>query len=225
MSRNLLIAALVSILLHAGVAFSGYLFPAAGPAPAVEEEIPTIELDLPPPPEPEEPEPVEDLALADASGAESTADLAPPMLTDLPSATIDSPFVQTIQPPPPPGLERATGAIVLPAGPPRPAVSSGLANIFNLADLDKPLEPRVRPLPVYPFDMRRSGISGEVLVEFIVDTQGNVRDPRIIRSSHPGFEQAALDAVLKWKFRPGMKGGAPVNTRTRQLFPFKLEQR
>ncbi len=221
MSRNLLIAVLVSFLLHAGVAVSGYLVPEPAPAALDEEEMPTIALDLPPPPEPDEPEPVEDMIASDSPSSE-IADLAPPMQADIPSAVIDSPFVQQIQAPPPPGLNRPTGSIVIPTGPPRPAVSGGLTNIFNLADLDQRPEPRVRINPVYPFEMRRSGLRGEVLVEFIVDTQGNVRDPIIIRSSHPGFEQAAIDAVLKWKFRPGRKGGAPQNTRVRQPLTFNL---
>jgi periplasmic protein TonB len=221
MSRNLLIAVLVSLLLHAGVAVSGYLIPDAPEPAPIEEEMPTIALDLPPPPEPDEPDPVDDLVASDAPATE-LADLAPPMQADLPSAVIDSAFVQPIQAPPPPGLNRPTGSIVIPTGPPRPAASGGLTNIFNLADLDQRPEPRVRINPVYPFEMRRSGLRGEVLVEFIVDTQGNVRDPFVVRSSHPGFEQAALDAVLKWKFRPGRKGGAPQNTRVRQPLSFNL---
>lgn len=222
MSQNALIAALVSLLLHAGVAFSGYLFPEAAPEAPPEEAVPTIALDLPPPPEPEEPEVVENL-VSDEPAAD-VSELAPPMLADIPSAVIDSPFVQQMQAPPPPGLNRPAGAIVIPTGPPRPSAGSGLKNIFNLADLDEPLRATVRMNPQYPFEMRRSGLKGEVLVEFIVDTKGQVRDPFIVRSSHPGFEQAALDAVLKWKFKPGKKAGAPVNTRVRQPLAFSLSQ-
>ncbi len=222
MSRSLLVAALVSLLLHAGVAVSGYLFPSAPEAAPAEAEIPTIALDLPPPPEPDEPEPVEDFSSADAPLADAAASLAPPMQADLPSPVIESPFVQRFQPPPPPEIERSTGAAVIPAGPPRPAVAGGLRNILNLADLDQRPEPRVRISPVYPFDMRRSGLNGEVVVEFIVDTQGNVRDPVVVSSTHPGFEQAAIDAVSKWKFRPGRKAGAAQNTRVQQRVAFTL---
>jgi periplasmic protein TonB len=222
MSRNVLIAAVLSLLAHAGVAFSGYLFPEDASPPPAETEVPTIALDLPPPPEPDEPEIVENTT---SDTPADISELAPPMQNDLPSAVIDSPFVQQIQAPPPPGLNRPTGAaIVLPSGPPRPSAGSGLKNVFNLADLDEPPRATVRPLPAYPFEMRRSGLKGEVVVEFIVDTQGNVRDPFIVRSSHPGFEQAALDVVLKWKFKPGKKGGASQNTRVRQPLTFNLNQ-
>lgn len=220
MNRTLLVAAIVSVLLHAGVAFGGLLFKKAPAAARAKEETPVIELTMPPPPEPEEPEVVENVA-ADAPA--DLADLAPPMQADSPSAIIDSPFVQQMQAPPPPVSRPAGSAIVLPTAPPRASAGSGLKNIFNLRDLDKQIEVRVRPLPIYPFEMRRSGLKGEVVVEFIVDTQGDVRDPLVVSSTHPGFEQAALDAVSKWKFKPGQKGGVAVNTRVRQKFPFTLE--
>lgn len=222
MSRNLIIALIVSLLLHGGIALSSYLIPEPAETVVAEPEIPTIAIDLPPPPEPEEPEVVEDAVASDEPV--ELADIAPPMQNDVPSAVIDSPFVQQLQAPPPPGLNRPSGgAIVIPAAT-RPAVGGGkaLGNIFDLAALDQRPEARVRINPVYPFDMRRSGLRGEVIVGFIVDSDGNVRDPFIVRSSNPGFEQAAIDAVLKWKFRPGKKGGANVATRVNQPLTFSL---
>lgn len=221
MSRNALIAAILSLLFHAGVAFSGHFLKEKPAAPAADDTVPTIALDLPPPPEPEEPETVENVS---SDTPAEVADIAPPMQNDLPTAPIDAPFTQRPQPPAPPGISRPTGGpIPIPVGPPRTGSGgSGLGKIFDLGDLDQKPEPRVRPLPVYPFEMRRSGLKGEVIVRFIVDTQGNTRDAEIVRSSHPGFEQAALDAVLKWKFKPGKKAGAPQNTRVSQLLTFTL---
>jgi protein TonB len=219
MSRDLIIALIVSILLHGGAAASGFLFKKKE-AVVVVAETPTIALDLPPPPEPEEPEVVEDVS---SDQPAEIADLAPPMQTDMPSAVIDSPFVQQIQAPPPPGLNRPSGSIVIPTNT-RPSVASGkgLGNIFDLAQLDNKPEARVRIKPVYPFEMRRSGLKGEVVVGFIVDSTGEVRDPYVVRSSNPGFEEAAIQAVLKWKFKPGKKGGVAVNTRVAQPLSFSL---
>jgi len=223
MSRDLIIAIFVSLLLHGGTAFSGYLFkkPVAEKVVA-KAAVPTVELDLPPPPEPEKPEVVEEEMVADAPT--EVVDLAPPMQNDTPSATIDSPFVQQIQAPPPPGVTRPSGnAISIPTNT-RPAVASGKAmgQIFDLASLDQKPEPRVRTAPQYPFEMRRAGLSGDVLIEFIVDTNGEVKDPVIIKTSNSGFNDAAIQAVLKWKFKPGRKGGSAVNTRVRQPLPFNL---
>ncbi len=61
--------------------------------------------------------------------------------------------------------------------------------------------------------MRRAGITGDVNVGFIVDSDGNVRDAYPISSSHREFEVPAVQAVSKWKFRPGRRGGKAVNTR------------
>jgi protein TonB len=61
--------------------------------------------------------------------------------------------------------------------------------------------------------MRRNGIPGEVNVGFIVDVNGDVRDAYVINSTHREFEVPAVQAVSKWKFRPGRKNAHPVNTR------------
>lgn len=64
--------------------------------------------------------------------------------------------------------------------------------------------------PDYPYSLRVSGNRGEVLVDFIVDPHGDVVKADVSRSSHPDFEAPAVEAVLKWKFKPGMKAGHPV---------------
>ncbi len=221
MSRDYIIAIIVSILVHGGLAGSEYLFPKDVPVVVVDDEIPTIALESLPPPEPEEPEVVED-AVSDTPP--ELADIAPPMQNDVISAVIDSPFQQQIQAPPPPGLNRPTGSIVIPTST-RPAVSAGksFGAIFDLASLDQKPEARVRITPIYPFEMRRFGLKGEVTIGFIVDSNGDVRDPYIIKSSNPGFEEAAIQAVLKWKFKPGRKGGVAVNTRVAQPLTFNLQ--
>lgn len=219
MSRDLIIAILVSILIHGGAAVSGYFFKEK-PAPVAKaEEVPTIALELPPP-EPEEPEVVENTTEAPSE----VADLAPPMQTDVPSAVIDSPFVQQISAPPPPGLNRPTGIVIPTNTRPSVGAGAGLKNIFDLASLDKKPTPTFQPKPPYPFELKRSGIAGEVVVSFIVDSLGNVIDPYIVRSTNPAFEGAVLSTVVKWRFKPGQKGGAAVNTRNVQiLIPFSLK--
>jgi protein TonB len=71
--------------------------------------------------------------------------------------------------------------------------------------------------------MSRAGISGEVVVEFIISANGDVVDTRVIRSSHREFEVPAMQAVQKWKFKPGRKAGKNVSTRVSQLIEFNLE--
>jgi TonB family protein len=64
--------------------------------------------------------------------------------------------------------------------------------------------------PVYPYSLRLTGNRGEVVVDFIIDPQGNVVMANVSKSSHPDFEAPAVEAVLKWKFKPGLKNGRPV---------------
>jgi len=220
MKRDIIIGLLVSIGLHAGFIFGGDLFKSKPPAKAKAEEIPVVQLMEMPPVEPETPpEPVE----ATSEAASDISDLAPPSLNDSPSI-VESPFQQQIQPPPPPGLSRPTGVITIPPGRPGAGVGSGMANVFDLASLDQPPVPRVRVPPQYPFEMRRAGISGEVLVGFVVDANGDVRDAYVVRSTQREFEVEAIKAVMKWKFKPGKKGGSSVNTRMQLPLGFTLSK-
>jgi protein TonB len=222
--RNTIIAAICSLCFHAGLALSGKLMvpDPEDPSPAV-AQVPTIEIELPPAPEPEEPEMIESTDLPDIPS--DISDIAPPMQQDVPTATFDSPFVQTLQRVPPPSLGRPSLGNVIPTDTrPTVAPTSNIGNLFDLAVLDRRPVPTFQPAPQYPFEMRRAGIRGEVLVRFIVDSNGNVRDPIIIRSSNAAFEEPVIQAVLRWRFRPGQKGGVNVNTGNVQvLIPFTLE--
>lgn len=77
--------------------------------------------------------------------------------------------------------------------------------------------------PKYPFQMRLALLEGEVLIEFIIDTKGRVRNAQVIRSSNPWFERSALRAINRWKFKPGLKNGIPINTaRVQQMITFRI---
>ena len=78
--------------------------------------------------------------------------------------------------------------------------------------------------PIYPLDLRKAGTTGEVKVDFIVNTEGTVEDAYVVSSTNPGFENAALEAVRHWKFQPGMKYGHPVNAHMRVPIGFSLSE-
>src|SRR5690606_20720618 len=121
-------------------------------------EEPVIELLEMPPIEPDEPEVYEESEEASAE----PIDFAPPMQSDVPSVNIETPFVQKLQPPPPPGIDRPTGIITIPQSRPSGNIGKGMGNLFNLADLDQPPTATLQSNPIYPFEMRRAGITGEV---------------------------------------------------------------
>ncbi len=80
-----------------------------------------------------------------------------------------------------------------------------------------------RTPPVYPLAMRRSGLRGNVVVEFVVDIEGRVREPVVVRTLNPAFNEAALTAIRRWKFEPARSAGVPVNCKMQQPISFSLD--
>lgn len=74
----------------------------------------------------------------------------------------------------------------------------------------------VRPMPVktpppeYPSSMRREGMTGVVALRVVIDETGNVTDCSVAKSSNSAFEEPAMNAVKKWRFKPAEKAGAPI---------------
>jgi protein TonB len=217
MNKDLIIGIVVSLALHATF-LGAFNRKAPPPAKVVQEEEAVVQFEMPPLDEEPE-EKVEDLTEEVVENI-----MAPPSLVDLPSVvTVDS-FTQPIQPPPPPGFTAAKGAITIPVTKPGANFGKGISNLFNIGDLDQQPVARVRQAPAYPYDMRRAGINGTVVVEFIINTDGDVIQTQIVRSSHREFEMPALQAVQKWKFKPGRKGGRVVNVRASQLLEFNATE-
>lgn len=78
---------------------------------------------------------------------------------------------------------------------------------FTPKQVDK--RPRVlRPVnPIYPHQATVNGIEGRVVLRFIVDENGKVLDPVVVKAEPEGvFEEAALAAIVKYKFIPATIG-------------------
>jgi len=75
----------------------------------------------------------------------------------------------------------------------------------------------------YPRAMLNSRLRGEVLLEFVVDKNGLVKNPVVKQSNNPGFDEAAIEALTKWKFEPGSVGGEPVNAKMQLPIIFEFE--
>ncbi len=216
---HLLIGFALSIVLHVGFIYSSEIF--APPAKVVEKKVVKkqyLETQIV---KEEEPEEVVSETTSDATA--QVVEFAPPMQTDVPSVVAVDSFVQTVQPPPPEGLKPNSGALTIPTARPGQG-GTKLANVFNINELDQQPEPRIQGNPQYPFEMRRAGVTGEVLVEFIVNVNGDIQDAQARRSSQREFEANAIQAVMKWKFRPGKKGGKAVNTRMQVPIQFSITE-
>lgn len=216
MRRDLIIGILVALTFHGGVAWLGQVLK-PGPHKVVkQDDTPQVQLMEMPKLEPDEPED----QVENEDQQQAPADLAPPSQTDVPQLVQLDSFVQTLEPPPPEGLKPAASMITIPQG--RPSGLGKGVPIFDPSMLDQQPQPKFRAQPQYPFEMRRAGITGSVVVEFIIDVNGDVRNPYAVKSSQREFEQAAIQAVSKWKFRPGRRGGHAVNSRAQQLIEFNL---
>jgi TonB family protein len=76
--------------------------------------------------------------------------------------------------------------------------------------------------PEYSEEARKAKYSGSVLLDIIVDTEGKARDIRVAKSLGMGLDEKAIEAVQKWKFKPGMKAGQAVNVHARIEVNFRL---
>jgi protein TonB len=63
--------------------------------------------------------------------------------------------------------------------------------------------------PVYPAIARTAGISGTVVLQAVIGVDGSITDLRVA-SGIPLLDQAALDAVRRWRYRPTLLNGVPV---------------
>jgi protein TonB len=77
--------------------------------------------------------------------------------------------------------------------------------------------------PIYPPIAQASRVSGIVIVEATIDDEGSVTAARILRS-HPLLEQAAVDAVRRWKFTPARLNGQAVAVVMTVTINFTLQQ-
>ena len=75
--------------------------------------------------------------------------------------------------------------------------------------------------PVYPAIAQSARVEGTVVIEATIGADGRVKDARVI-SSKPLLDQAAVDAVMKWRFTPTLLNGAPVPVLMTVTVTFKL---
>ena len=77
--------------------------------------------------------------------------------------------------------------------------------------------------PQYTELARKARIEGIVIIEAIIDPSGNVTDARVLKPLPLGLDQAALDAVKRWKFKPGTLNGQPVPVIYNLTVNFRLQ--
>ncbi len=189
------------------------------PPPEAEPEPPAVE----PPPEPQrrkvrevkrEPEPVQPPPEAPTPAPvdpSPPAGAAGPALAEAdaePSATACQTGVCL------PVGQGGTGRVGSKGGGRGPGTGTGQGTGTGVARpvvFDKPALPIFRVQPKYPEIAAERDMEGWVLVRFSIAKDGSVAAPVVVKSEPTRiFDKAALDAIVKWKYRPMMHGGQVV---------------
>ena len=80
--------------------------------------------------------------------------------------------------------------------------------------------------PEYPEDARKARLEGQVVLKTVINEQGHVQDPVVESSSgHEALDQAALDAVSAWTFKPATLHGKPVAVYYRLTINFRADDK
>jgi protein TonB len=77
--------------------------------------------------------------------------------------------------------------------------------------------------PVYPPLAKQARIQGVVVLEAIIGKDGAVSEVKVI-TGHPLLQQAAIDAVSQWKYKPTLLNGEPVEVVTTVTVNFAFQQ-
>jgi protein TonB len=117
----------------------------------------------------------------------------------------------------------SVGAITIPSATSANFGGQGGVRLFDLRELDR-VPRRVRTvMPVYPHELRRAGIKGDVVLLVIIDVSGHVEVERVISSTHREFEIAAIKAAEQCQFESPLRAGQRVNARYMWNIPFDLK--
>ena len=142
---------------------------------------------------------------------------------------------QPEKPPPPPEVPPETppqemdsvdpNAPTINVAPPSVSAETNIGGPGGMNIAEGDYLPIVRVAPVYPARALSRGLEGYVDLEFTVTTTGTVRDPIVIFSTSSLFERAATRAVLKFKYKPRVVDGVPVDVPgVKTRITFKIEE-
>ena len=97
-----------------------------------------------------------------------------------------------------------------------------LAAVLRAESRFEPPVPVRTVAPDFPNDLRDKGISGVVMVSVLIDAQGNPQGLKVTKSSNSAFEEPAVEALKKWKFKPAERDGKPADFPATLRIEFRL---
>jgi periplasmic protein TonB len=105
-----------------------------------------------------------------------------------------------------------------------------ISDVVAVLDPAPAQEPDVLPVPVYraprtyPESARRDSLQGTVWVEAVVDQSGHVQDAKIKTGVRSDLDDAAINSVRQWLFKPASQKGKPINCTIVIPFHFKMKR-
>jgi protein TonB len=103
--------------------------------------------------------------------------------------------------------------------------SGDAGRAFSENQVERAVVPTRPPVPRYPDALKSVSVTGEVMVQYIVDARGRVEPGsiKILSSAHKLFADAVRRALLEARYRPAEVGGQPVRQLVEQPFIFRLD--
>jgi periplasmic protein TonB len=102
---------------------------------------------------------------------------------------------------------------------------NGASFVLAVTEVDQPPELERELHPQYPEALRRAGVSGQVDLEYVIQSSGRIDSGTVVvlESSHPAFAESARQAVLMARFKPARRAGLPVAVKVRQRIRFRSQ--
>jgi TonB family protein len=119
--------------------------------------------------------------------------------------------------------ETGTDVFGIPDAPPGPVGKGPGQGPVHLGEgIDAPKK-IYDPRPFYTEEARQARIQGTVILQAVVDVDGNVTEVEVLKGLPLGLDQSAIDAVKTWKYEPATRGGKPVAVYLSLLVNFSLQ--
>lgn len=79
------------------------------------------------------------------------------------------------------------------------------------------------PEPTYTEEARQARIQGSVILQIVIDKEGNVRKPTVIKGLPLGLDASAIETVKEWRFKPAVQDGEAVSVYFTLILNFSLQ--
>ena len=150
---------------------------------------------------------------------------APAEVAPAPAAVATLPTISEPAPAPGPSTPAASSTTVaLPASAPVVAAKPATTAPDSVTRIARP-QGGYQVRPAYPSAPRRLGIQGTTMLRVHILADGRIGDVRVEHSAgHPDLDQAAMDAVRRWRFEPARRGADAVAMWVLLPVEFRLTQ-